>query len=413
MDTQNPPLTSIRNICILSLSYWPFTPGHGETRHPKVISDLLNESFGVTIVTGHVAESKNKSILVEYEGTKKIIRIPFIRFKRKGILWRFLTNASFALDCLLAYRHISKQSIILTLSPDIPYFAITAPVLAFLKSSRHVGLLTDLFPDVAFDLGLFQGKAKREIVRSFCKRTYRNIYHIIVITESLRQGLINYGVATEKIDVIELAVDTERFRPRQVDIMDEDLPKIGNKFVVLYSGSFGKMYNFEIILQAAKAIEAFKDEIVFIIRGDGDQKEFIERMIKELELQNVLLLGTTSNTNLIISFINIASICVVPIRGDAQNIVRTLPSKIFEFWSCEKPVICTTSQGEPKELIDRSGAGMTIPPNDSKSLTEAIMYLFNNKSTLRKMGSNGRKLVEHEFSYDKIKEKLTQLFMRI
>jgi glycosyltransferase involved in cell wall biosynthesis len=274
-------------------------------------------------------------------------------------------------------------------------------------------LLTDLFPDVAFDLGLFPGKTKREIVRSFCKRAYRNVDHIIVITQSLKQGLLNYGVAAKKINIIELAVDTESFRPLQADFVHEDLPKIGNKFVVLYSGSFGKMYNFEIILQAAKAIEAFNNEIIFIIRGDGDQKEFIQRMIKELEVQNVLLLGTTSKTELIISFINLASICVVPIRGDASNIVRTHPSKIFEFWSCEKPVICTTSQGELKHLIDRSRAGMAIPPNDSKALAEAIIYLFNNKSIVSTMGSNGRKFVEEEFSFNKIKDKFIQLLMRI
>jgi len=227
----------------------------------------------------------------------------------------------------------------------------------------------------------------------------------MVITDYLKKRLIEYGIPDRKITKVGLTVDTTLFSPDKpmIDSNAISISSIENRFIVLYSGSFGKMYNFDPLLEAAELLKDYND-IHFVIRGDGDQSQYISKRIKEMDLTNVSLFGPVSNTDNIISFINCASVCIVPIRG-SKNIDMTHPSKMFEFWSCQKPIICST-RGETKNLIDKYNVGIAIPPDDSMAMFKALIYLYNNKNIVKEMGMNARKMVEKEFSYARIKKKL-------
>jgi colanic acid biosynthesis glycosyl transferase WcaI len=399
-----------KKVCIISMTYWPIRPGQG-TRVTKVYADLLREKFDLTIITSHVNNKKTKSFVVEYDqdGTK-IVRIPSILFKNRAFFWRGLSIFFFTLSSMMASRHIDRNSIIFTIGPpEVPFFDIASRFIKPLRKTKHLGLVTDMIPDVAFDIGLVRSAKLRSIIRSYCAKAYRSVDHTVVITDYLKQKLVDYGVQATKITNVGLAVDTNTFNPFK-SISDPNAIEIRrheDRFIVLYSGSFGQMYNFNPLLEAAKSIQKINTKIRFVIRGDGDQRQQIAEKIKEFGLQNVTFLGPVPNTDQIISFINIASVCVIPIR-DSRNIDMTYPSKLFEFWSCQRPVICS-SKGETANLINRAKAGIAILPDDSTALTEAIMYLFNNPDLAKQMGINGRRLVEKEFSYRNVAERLTHV----
>ncbi|HKQ20588.1 MAG TPA: glycosyltransferase family 4 protein [Nitrososphaeraceae archaeon] len=393
-------------VCIISIAYWPFHPGQG-TRMSKIYSDLLHKDSELTVITSHSVDTKSNFLSVEYDKTgTKIVRIPYISFKDRSITSRFLNLFSFSMACLLAHKHIERGSILFTCGPpEVPYLVITTSILKFFKSVKHLGLVTDMLPDVAFDLGIIKSNIVRKMVTSICVYSYKKADHVVVITNYLKKRLIEYGIPARKITRVGLAVDSKLFSPDK-PIIDSNAISISsnkNRFIVLYSGSFGKMYNFDPLLEAAKLLKKYPD-IHFVIRGDGDQRQYISERIKEMCLTNVSLFGPVSDTDNIISFINCASVCIVPIRG-SKNIDMTHPSKMFEFWSCQKPIICSTA-GETKNLIDKYKVGIAIPPDDPKAIFEAILYFYDNRNVAKEMGINARKLVESEFSYLRIKEQL-------
>ena len=67
------------------------------------------------------------------------------------------------------------------------------------------------------------------------------------------------------------------------------------------------------------------------------------------------------------------------------------------------PVVITKGVGISPS-INKVGAGIVIEKNE-KQLTEAILKILNNPDLAKKMGENGRKLVEKEFSCDGVAEK--------
>jgi colanic acid biosynthesis glycosyl transferase WcaI len=392
-------------VCIASYMYWPIITGKG-TRHPRVLSEMLQYSFKVKVITRHITNEKSKWIKEQDDGGIQVIRIPHLWFKGAGYLPRALTYLSFSLACLRAIRYIKEGDVFFTVYPEPPYFALTTPILKLVSECKHIALITDLLPDTAYDMGIVKNRLLKKAISWFCIRSYHRIDRIIVITEAIRERLTQYGIDPRKIFVVELAVDTHLFRPAAVDWTSLNLPQLENKFVVLYSGSFGNMYDFGLLLEAAKDIEAITDKIHFVIRGDGDQREWIEKMVSKLNLRNTTLLGPVAATETVIAFINSASVCVIPMR-EAEKIDMTHPSKLLECWSCAKPVICTT-RGETAKLIARFNAGIAVQPNDTQALVEAILKIYNDKPLAASLGRNARENVVNHLSIEKIREKLTR-----
>lgn len=393
-------------VCVLTLVYWPFTAGQG-TRYPKVVCDLLANNFDLTVITSHHDKIHNKKLLIDKNFPYKVVRIPFIRFQKSGFIWRIINNISFSFGCLIAWRYLRKKSLIYTVSPDPPYYAFILPILKRLKSSKHIAVLTDMLPDVAFDVGIVKSAFLKKIIKNICVRAYKNTDHITVITQSLKSRLVDYGMPSTKVSVVELAVDTEKFKPMVIDPAVLNLGHLSGKFIVMYSGSFGHMYDFDIFFDSAKSVGKITDKIHFVIRGDGEQKDFISSRIADLNLNNVTQLGSESDPDRVISFINLASVCIVPIR-DSRSIDMTHPSKIIEFWACKKPVICT-STGEVAHMISVSKAGIAISPGDTSGMINAILRLFQNQDLLFEMAENGRRFVQNEFSYKIVEKKLADV----
>ena len=383
--------------------YWPMVVGKG-TRYPRVLSELLQDKYKLTVITRHVDDHNKRRFTRERDEKTDIVRIPHFSFKASGYFARAMTYFSFSLACLLALRYVEKGSILFGVHPEPPFFALTVPIARAIRSSKYLSLITDLLPDNAFEIDIVKKGLLRKIITWFCLASYRQPDHIIVITEAIRSRLIEYGISSKRISLVELAVDIDTFRPIQVDVAKLGLPEMANKFIVLYSGSFGYRYDFDVILDSAKELGKVTNMIHFIIRGDGDQKEYIKKKIYELRPVNVSLLDPVTDTETVVSFINAASVCVIPIR-DSKSMDMTHPSKLLEFWSCGKPVICTTT-GSTAKLIREFDAGIAIDPMDKEALVRAILFLFENPKKLMDMGRNGRINVMNSFSFNRIREKL-------
>ena len=86
------------------------------------------------------------------------------------------------------------------------------------------------------------------------------------------------------------------------------------------------------------------------------------------------------------------NLCVIPARGGSKRIKK----KNIKFF-CGKPIIATDVPG-CREIVHDGENGVLVPLKDSNSLADAIKELVNNPNKRERMGENGRRLVEREFS---------------
>lgn len=75
------------------------------------------------------------------------------------------------------------------------------------------------------------------------------------------------------------------------------------------------------------------------------------------------------------------------------------PLKLFESLACGIPVVVTDIPG-PADLIREAGGGLVVPPDDPRSLAEAVAYLYLHPEERMLMGRRGREVMERAHSWD-------------
>jgi glycosyltransferase involved in cell wall biosynthesis len=169
----------------------------------------------------------------------------------------------------------------------------------------------------------------------------------------------------------------------------------------MYSGIFSELYDFDTLLESAKFLSK-NEKILFVIRGGGELRDYIIRKIEKMKLKNVVVLGRLDSPYELINILNCADIFIVPMK---KNIPIwsdiAIPSKIYEFLSCGKPVICC-ARGATQELIKNTKAGIIIRTGNSQLLSEAILKLFFDRVLRSQLGENARKSALKEFEISKV-----------
>ena len=65
------------------------------------------------------------------------------------------------------------------------------------------------------------------------------------------------------------------------------------------------------------------------------------------------------------------------------------------------------------EIIDEYQCGIYVDPSSSNEIAESIKFLLNNKETAKKMGENGKQLVENKFNWQKDEQRLYDLYNKL
>ena len=102
---------------------------------------------------------------------------------------------------------------------------------------------------------------------------------------------------------------------------------------------------------------------------------------------------------------------VVPLRK--LDVLDTfVPSKLFDCLSCQRPVILMVD-GEARELLEESGGGVFVPPEDGPALADQLRLLAGEPARLAEMGRKGRAWVLARFVRDEQGATLETLLAKV
>lgn len=75
----------------------------------------------------------------------------------------------------------------------------------------------------------------------------------------------------------------------------------------------------------------------------------------------------------------------------------------------KRRIISTDIVGVARE-VRQNNCRIIIKPRDSKDLAEAIVKILKNPKSAKKIGGNGRRLVENKYSWEQIMERIDQVY---
>lgn len=282
---------------------------------------------------------------------------------------------------------------------DVLFIVSTPPIQgalgALIKKWRKIPMvynLQDIFPDSLVGTSLARkGGLLWKIGRVIENFTYRNADKIIVISEDFKRNIMAKGVPEEKIEVVYNWVDEQAVVdvPRNENTLFDKYGLSRNKFYITYSGNVGLTQNMDMLLEVAKELQA-KEDIQFVIIGEGAYKKQVEEIIARDGIKNVTLLPFQPYEDIskVFSLGDVGLVISKPGVG-----ANSVPSKTWSVLSASRPILANFDENELKDIVKDNQCGIFTKAGDKGAFKEAILKLCTDREKCRELGVSGRAFI--------------------
>lgn len=401
---------------ILYLSqYFPPEVGATQTRAYEMARNLVRLGHQVTMIaefpnhpSGIIPESYKGRLyeIADLEGIQ-VIRVWVKASPLKNFKNRMLFYLSFMLNALLAGLLLARgrYDAIYATSPPL-FIGGAALSLSILRRIPLFFEVRDLWPESAVALGELSSPRAIALATWLEEACYRRARKVVVVTQGIYDRLLLRGISPEKLELITNGANVElfQFQPQQRQEIREHLGW-GDRLVLVYAGIHGIAQGLEVVLQAARQLKN-DPRILFVFIGDGPVKADLIAQAESLSLSNVSFLAEQPREQ-VPAYLSAADIALIPLRN-IDLFKGALPSKLFDAWACERPVIISVD-GEARNVVEQAGGGIFIPPEDAQALAATALELMENANLRQEMGRAGRTYTIKHYSRRALAESLARL----
>ena len=229
-------------------------------------------------------------------------------------------------------------------------------------------------------------------------------HQTIAVSGKTKESISWMPFISQKIKIIHNGIGD--FEKMEKVTAKEMLTKDHTEKIIIYSIS--ELHQNKGIDVGIKGISLLPEEIkkkaLYCVAGEGEEKENLEKLVKELNLEKqVKLLGFLNNAKNILSG---ADIFLFPSRTE------NLPLAVLEAGLSELPIIATSVGGVP-EIIEDMKNGILVHPQNPKEIAEAIMYFLEHPEKQKEFGNEIKKTIVSFFSLEKMLNKTISLYNKL
>ncbi len=164
----------------------------------------------------------------------------------------------------------------------------------------------------------------------------------------------------------------------------------------------GNAHGLETLLDAAAQLQQQNPNVLFLLVGEGAEKEKIKSLAQSRGLTNLRFLDQQPREK-IPALISASDVCLVLLKK--TDVFKTvIPTKMLEFMSCARPVILGVD-GQARQIVEDAAAGIVIEPENSAALVAAINRLSADRELATSLGQKGREYIVEHFSRGTTAEK--------
>ena len=398
---------SPRPVVVLCPHFAPDTAPTGEI-FTTIVERMVASGRRVHVVTAlpwyrnHAIEPGWGGRMVRRERTEwgSVIRVhPFPGGDKRNLPRRAVGFVLFSVVAgvctLFAGGWRRRPAAVISMSPPLT-LGITGWLAARLRGARAVFNIQDVFPDAAVRTGTITNRRVIAAARALERLSYRLSDTVVVLSEDLRANVIaKIGDAhASKVVVVPNFVDPHHIVPmhRMTDLRRE--MGIGEEPVVMYAGNVGFSQSLGLVLAAARRIPG----ATFVINGEGSERE---RLRHDAAGITNLRFGDYQPRGRVAEVLATGDIHVVPLRAGLGAV--SVPSKTYSILAAGRPVVAAVDEGtEVPRILEQSGAGLAVPPDDEDRFVTAIETLLSDGAARERMGRSGREWVVQRVSPDAV-----------
>jgi L-malate glycosyltransferase len=239
---------------------------------------------------------------------------------------------------------------------------------------------------------------------SLSRWKYRQVDCFICSSEAIRQMLIQDGVPEARAVTVHEGIDIGRVERAPTVNLHEELwlphnaPIVGN--VAALVPHKGQKH----LVEAAALVVRDVPDARFILAGEGELRESLERQIREYRLEkHVFLTGFRPD---VLSLHKAFDIFVM------SSVTEGLGTSLLDAMAAGKPIVATRAGGIPEVVADGE-TGLLVEPRDHKGMAEALVRLLRDEELRRRLGDAGLRRARARFSADRMVRETLKLYRRV
>jgi len=230
----------------------------------------------------------------------------------------------------------------------------------------------------------------------------------IIVSETSKNQIENWPFIQDKIKIIHNGIKTEPGFSRinaQIELTRNN-PLLSNIIKsqkdLTAIGSVGELHHIKGLNYAIEALSKLENKIIYIIIGTGEEKERLEKLIKDLNLESkVFLIGFVENAY---QYFRAFDIFLLP------SLSEGLPYIALEAGLSSLPII-STGVGGISEIVDDMKSGILIQPKKPAEIKHAIEFYIKHKKTRKEHGLALHDKVIKEFSIEKMVKETEKIYL--
>jgi glycosyltransferase involved in cell wall biosynthesis len=239
---------------------------------------------------------------------------------------------------------------------------------------------------------------------SFSRWKHRQVDCFLTASEAIRQMLVADGVPADRTVTVHEGIDVDHVlaappvNVHEAFWLPHHAPLVGN--VAALVPHKGQRY----LIDAAHLVVQEIPDARFIILGEGELRDHLEKQVREHHLEkHVLLPGFRTD---VLGCIKGFDLFVM------SSVTEGLGTSLLDAMACSRPIVATQAGGIP-EIVENGVNGLLVPPRDAAVLAAAIIRALSDEGLRRKMGEAGFARVRERFTVERMVAETAAVYARV
>ncbi|MAF80320.1 hypothetical protein CL629_04565 [bacterium] len=318
-----------------------------------------------------------------------------VGFIKKGISWLRMPH-HFWKEVKKTCRHIDA---VIVHSPPLPL----AKVAKYAKKkygAKYILNVQDIFPQNAIDLGVLKNPLLVRFFERMEQRAYKECDVIVTPSYEHKEYLAKErNVREDKVHVIHHWVDPKPFAKAKNTGKFRKQFGLEDKFIFFFGGVVGPSQGLDILIHMGKRLKKDYPNIVFLVCGDGSEKERLENIVNRSRIENVRFEKWVSKEEYreLIKEVDVGVISLV-----GKNTTPAVPAKLMGYMAAGIPAIgFLHEKSEARKIIEEARCGLGTLYDDEDACLDAVVSMYKSKKKLHEYGENALGYVEENLTPEK------------
>ena len=239
---------------------------------------------------------------------------------------------------------------------------------------------------------------------SFSRWKHRQVDCFICASEAIRQMLVADGVPPDRTVTVHEGIDLDHVRSAPAVNVHEAFwlphraPVVGN--VAALVPHKGQRH----LIEAAHLVIQQMPDVRFLILGEGELRDSLERLVREHHLEkHVFLPGFRTD---VLGCMKGFDLFVM------SSVTEGLGTALLDAMACGKAIVATRTGGIP-EVVEDGETGTLVPPRDHAAMAQAILAMLADDEQRRRMGDAGLARVQARFTVERMVAETAAVYGRL